>query len=271
LPPSFADYLIVGPAGGPGSRGSRAPRGGPTWVARPPARLGLVEEVLIVPLGPLDDRSWPTVAERLTALASIRSPRLPTLIEAGRSHGAGIPEGWAVRSSPHSLPLAAAPGGAAFAELAGAARGAHDLHQAGWAHGDIREATVLVADGGGQLDLPLQAVIAEPPEVASFADPVDLDGVEPDRLWGAGPTRASDVYALGALLHRCLTGALLHPGLPGDAPVTAAQRALLERPRLDPRLAGPAAELVAECLDPDPGRRPPSALAVAERLEDLAT
>ena len=264
MPPSFADYLIVGPAHGPASRGARA------WIARPPARLGLVEEVLIIPLGPLDDRSWTTVAERLARLAAIRSPWLPSLIEAGRSHGTDLPEGWVVRSSPHAQPLAGTPGDAAFTELAGAARGAHDLHQAGWAHGDIRESTVLVTDGRGALDLPLRSVTAEPPEVASFDDPVDLDGVEPDRLWGTGPTRASDTYALGALLHRRLTGALLHPDLPGDPPVTAAQRVLLERPRLDPRLAGPAADLVAECLHPDPARRPSSALAVAERLEELA-
>jgi hypothetical protein len=264
LPPSFADYLILGPAGGPASRDARA------WIANPPARLGLVGEVLIIPLGPLDDRSWTTVSERLERLASMRSAWVPSLIEAGRSHGNGLPEGWVVRSSPRAQPLSEISGGAALAELAGAARGAHDLHQAGWAHGDIGESSVLVIDGRGLLDLPLRSVVADPQEVASFDDPVELDGVEPDRLWGAGPTRASDTYALGALLHRRLTGALLHPDLPGDPPVTAAQRVLLERPRLDPRLAGPAADLVAECLHPDPARRPSSALAVAERLEELA-
>lgn len=263
LPPSFADHLIVGPAGGSTSGDGEA------WIAHPAARLAHTGDVVIVALGPLDDQAWATVSERLAGLASIRSSWLPGLIEAGRSPGAGLREGWVVRDRPGARPLGPLAGGNPLRELAGAARGAHDLHQAGWAHGDIREATVLVEDGQGLLDLPLRAAAAGLPEVARVGSPTDLDGYEPDRLWGAGPTRASDVYALGALIHRRLTATLVHPDLPRDPLVIAAQRALLERPGLDPRLEGPAADLVRECLDPDPGRRPASALAVAERIEEM--
>lgn len=265
MPPSFADYRIAAQSDG------AAPGRGQVWLARPPARLGLDGDVALVGLGPIDDADWAVITGRLSELASVRSPHLPALLEAGRERQDGRGPGWVTRDHPQARPLGPdAPPEAALAAVAAAARAAHDLHEAGWAHGDIRGGTILLDAGQALLDLPLATAIDLPPTVARVGAPEELDGVEPDRLWGAGPTRASDVYALGAVLHRHLTRGLLHPDLPGDPVVTAVQRVLVERPRVDTELHGPAADLVRACLDPDPARRPPSALAVAERLEELA-
>ncbi len=266
MPPSYADYRITSPAAG-ADAGS-----GPAWVAEPPSRLGRDGAVVVVDLGPLDEAGWAVLGHRLEELASIRSPRLPALIEAGREPRGGQSTAWASRDHPGARPVASASvaPGLAMRAIATAARAAHELHEAGWAHGDIRPGTVLLDGEEGLLDLPLAAAAALPPAVTRVVAPEDLDGAEPDRLWGAGATRASDIYALGALLHRQLTGTLLHPDLPRDPVVTAVQRVLVERPRVDASLSGPAGDLVRECLEPDPARRPATALAVAERLEQMA-
>ncbi len=268
MPASFADYRIAAPLG--------ATQRGPyrSWVALPPARLGHDAEVVLIELGALDEPTWAVLRERALQLAAIRSPWLPRLLDAGRRPDPGHPcDAWVTCDHPDARPLEEGSRkgtrGTALRQLAGAARGAHDLHQAGLAHGDIRESTVLSEGGETLLDLPWRAATGLPPQVARIGHPVELDGVEADRLWGAAATRASDVYALGALLYRRSSGALLHPDLAGDSLVTAAQRALLESPRLEALPPGPAAELIRECLDPDPARRPHSALAVAERIEEL--
>ncbi len=264
MPTRLAEYRMVGPAG-PFGNGPRA------WLAEPPLGASSDSPVVIVELDAAGGETWPTTQALLHELASVRSAHVPRLLESGRGEG-NEPTTWISRDHPAARSLATAVGDrrAALRVLAGAARGAHDLHEAGWAHGDIRLATVLVDAGEGLLDLPTRLASTVPPAVIRVVDPSDLDGVDSDRLWGAGPTRASDVYALGAALHRALTGAPLHPDLVADQPVTAVQRVLVERPRITPTFDGPVAQLVRECLDPDPARRPPSAAHVADRLDELA-
>lgn len=262
MPTSLADYRMISPIGPLATR---------AWLAEPPAALGADPPVVVAELPGVDEAAWPQVRTRLTELADIRSAHLPRLLASGRGVG-DEPAAWLVRDRAHAQPLAAlADDGRRFLlVLAGAARGAHDLHEGGWAHGDIRLTTILVDGDEGLLDLPALAASALPPAVGRVTDPASLDGFEPDRLWGVGPTRASDVYALGAAAHRVLSGRPLHPELASDQPVTGVQRVLVERPQIDPDLPGPLAEIVRACLEPDPRNRPPSAAALADRLEEVA-
>lgn len=252
----LADYQLLGPAG-PGNR---------AWVARPPARLGRSSgDVVVVEL---PDGDWSYMRPALTELAGVSSPHLPALIEAGRTTDESGTINWAAREDGRPRPdtLTTADPRSTLRLLAGAARGAHDLHEAGWYHGAISPATVLAVGDKGLLDLPLHQLGPRRPP----ASPAELDPVDPASVWGEGPSRATDIWSLGATANRMLSGQLVHPSLPGDALVTAVQRVLMEGPRIAPTLPEPVAATIHSCLSSDPADRPQTAAALADRFEELA-
>src|SRR5690606_27131203 len=79
---------------------------------------------------------------------------------------------------------------------------------------------------------------------------------------------AIDIWALGVLLYRLLTGT--HPFRGDDAAALAREILYVDPPRpRDPRPGIPPAleSLALECLAKDPAKRPPRARDVAARLE----
>ncbi|MGH9120968.1 MAG: hypothetical protein ACRDYC_03345, partial [Acidimicrobiales bacterium] len=238
--------------------------------AKPPQRLGLPDEVVVAVIGTANPVRWPRLSAHLQSVAAVGSPYLPRLLEAGdgtNSEGAV----WVSRESwgPSSLANTAASLNVAdrLRALSGAARAAHDLHEAGLTHGRISPRTVLVGPYKAGLEPPLNEPDAEPGLVVRARRADELDAVDPALLRGDPPSRSTDVWALGATIHRTFTGHLLHPGLGGDVPSTAVARALFEAPQLDPALPAELRPLVEACLSPDPADRPASALEVAEQLQ----
>lgn len=117
------------------------------------------------------------------------------------------------------------------------------LHVAGGSHGDISPGNVMVTEAGKPmlLDLGAARVMAAAPGVG-FGTP---GFVAPEVRRGAPADARSDVFSLGALAWFCATG--------NGAPDTDQ--------RLDPEtvtshVGAALAGVVAECIDPDPARRP---------------
>ena len=94
----------------------------------------------------------------------------------------------------------------------------------------------------------------------------DLALVDPDLLRGQPPSRSSDIWALAASLYSVAGAAPLYPEMSGDKPVTAVQRVMFSRPEVSPATPDGLADVLVDCFDPDPARRPQTASELADRL-----
>jgi tetratricopeptide (TPR) repeat protein len=92
----------------------------------------------------------------------------------------------------------------------------------------------------------------------------------PEQARGGEPDARSDLFALGAVLYVCLTGA---PPFPGDKPMAILAKIVAEdAPRVSwsmPRVPAELDQLVADLLEKDPNRRPRTALEVGAALRSM--
>ncbi|KUF15303.1 protein kinase [Streptomyces silvensis] len=141
-----------------------------------------------------------------------------------------------------------------------------ELHDKGYAHGDVQPAHFILSDGDG----PVQAALIDLALVGGAAIPARFDFPyrgclvhyeAPEiarRVLESGeatPTREADVYGLGATLFMAATG-WRHVEYPDDAPRTAQRRAVVDRSHRPVNIAGPLGRLVDDMLRPDPRDRP---------------
>jgi serine/threonine protein kinase len=266
VPAAVADYVVVRQLG-EGNHGRY-------YLARPPARLELAEE--FVALKVFGDRVGELAYERgvreLRAFAAVRSPYLVTVYDAVLEDTFA----YAMQYFPlGSLSAPARPLARAQVHraLENAARAAHALHEAGMAHSDIKPANVLLTEGpdgiGGRLsDLGLARFLAPGTTLTSMGRASSVEYLDPDVIGGARPSRRTEVWALGATVHRALAGTGLYGELPDAQPLLAIRKVLGAQPQIDPALRPDEAELVRFCLAPDDARLP-TADAVADRLAAL--
>jgi len=270
IPAAIADYVIVRQLG-EGNHGRY-------YLARPPARLELADE--FVALKVFGDRVGELAYERgvreLRAFAAVRSPYLVTVYDAV------LEDTFAYAMQYFPLGSLSAPARPlarteVHRALENAARAAHALHEAGMAHSDIKPANVLLTDGsggsaagiGGRLsDLGLARFLAPGATLTSMGRASSVEYVDPDVIGGARPSRRTEIWALGATVHRALAGTGLYGELPDAQPLLAIRKVLGAQPQIDPALRPDEAELVRLCLAPDDGRLP-TAEAVADRLAAL--
>ncbi len=139
-------------------------------------------------------------------------------------------------------------------------------HEKGVVHRDLKPANVMI-DGRGQLlitDFGLAAIAGavEGTDVRSGTTAY----MSPEQLSGLEVTYRSDIYGLGLVLYE------IFAGKPPFTATTVGELRELERAGAPPlsesvKDIDPAIErAVARCLEPEPRRRPPSALAVAAAL-----
>ncbi|HET9058412.1 MAG TPA: protein kinase [Acidimicrobiales bacterium] len=265
MPNQIADYDIVGMVADDGVV--------PCLHARPPARLGAGADLVTVwLLGPVARTSWQDIRARLEQLARARSPHLPDWLESGTGEWSGRQVFWLSGNDRAQSVLA----GQALQTMsladrlravAGAARGAHALHEQGVLHGAICPQAVLLVQEG-------RAVLA-PSAVADGKRPVlqigypPLGYVDPQLVRGQSG-RWSDIWSLGAVTRYVASGTVPYPGIE-ELPVVQALTNLMQAPVPAPAdIPGPVSELVDQCLAGDPSARPQTASEVADRLEQAA-
>ncbi|MEV0169495.1 serine/threonine-protein kinase [Streptomyces sp. NPDC050803] len=140
--------------------------------------------------------------------------------------------------------------------LAQICEGLAQLHQAGWVHGDLKPANVLLMHDGSvrladfNMASEMEGTHAYAP---AFATP---DYTPPELLWpeiderGTRIRPSADVWAFGVLAHVVLTGTFPLPGGTTEARCDAAMRYArgAEELRLSPELPDIWREIVRDCL-----------------------
>jgi hypothetical protein len=215
---------------------------------------------------------WPALIEALARFSRVEDDHLIRMIEVGPDLGAATPAVYLASevgrelSNPEGTVRESGARARAVTLVGEVARGVHALHEAGVAHGRIDPWSALGTARGGAIWPP---PLDDPPGLsARIGDWRSVVCVDPALLRGIAPTRWSDVWSLGALLHGALTDRPLYPGIEDDDPVSALRRVLDTPPEVDPAIPEPLAGTIASCLRPDPSERPPTAEQLAETLTE---
>lgn len=258
----LADYVITEMSASDG--GTRV------YGARPPDRLGLrTERVAVKVLPGGDEQSFQRFTRLLKMYARVSHPGLLTVFDAGQHETLFFyTTEWCDAGSLETASDTERNG--RLGAVGTAARAVHALHEAGIVHRDIRPATILLRSEDNAVLADLGAAHVGTATVTSMAPAASLGFVDPHLLLGEAASRATDIYSLGATLHRVLTGHHLHPHLDsGD--VLLALRTVLSRPPIIQRdhLSAEEADLVAACVDPRVQARPPTAEVFVHLVERL--
>ncbi len=257
--PALADFRVVRVIG-EGNHGK-------FYLAHPPVRLGINDEFVAVKVfaGQCSEDAYRRGARELRAFASVDSPYLATVYDAVLEDNFLYAMEYFPMGSLGS-PARPLERMQVLQAVEHAARAVHALHEAGMAHGDIKPGNVMLHEGGGKLsDLGLARVFTTGAALTGMAPETSVEYLDPSMLSGEPPSRATDIWGLGATLHRALTGIGLYGELPVGQPLLAIRRVLSTQPALAPSLHPAEAALVALCLAPT-GERPQTAVEVADQL-----
>jgi len=136
-------------------------------------------------------------------------------------------------------------------------------HDRGVVHRDLKPANIMV-DGSGRIritDFGLAGAIGESIRAGTPAY------MAPEQLAGGEVTPRSDVYALGLVLYELFTGRRALEGRNLAELIAKREQAGITLPTDIVKDLDPSIELgIMRCLEPDPMKRPASALAVAAAL-----
>jgi len=264
IPTHVADYHLQRALG----RGNS----GRVYLARPPARLGLVEEFVAIKVfdGRCPDVAYDRVVEELRAVSTLSSPYLTRVLEAGLDGDSFYYAMDYIRLGSLAAPGRPLSHTEVLLAVSHAAKAAHALHEAGIAHAAIKPQNVLIGDRCALLsDVALGRYLRPGLTMTGVGAANAVEYVDPLVLRGDSASRSSEVWALGATLHRALSGVGLYGELSDSQPLLAIRRVMSATPTMATYLSQETADMVRACLDA-PERRISTAAAVAHRLTDLA-
>jgi eukaryotic-like serine/threonine-protein kinase len=243
--------------------------GGQTWRCVPSHRLDLAATDVAVKVleQPATEQQLRVVADELRAYAATDSAQLVAVYDVGlwQDHLYIAKEYCPLRS------LVTTPAPAertAVMAVAGAARGVHALHESGIAHRSIKPSNImLLPDGGKADDLGLLHLVSPGQTVTGAGAVGALEFMDPGVVRGEQPSRASDIWSLGATLHAVLCGVSVYGELPAGGGMPALRHVLATTPQLSAALPATWTDVIRRCLAPDRAERYPTALALADEIE----
>ena len=157
--------------------------------------------------------------------------------------------------------------------IAKVARTVHYAHEHGILHRDIKPGNILLDPKGEPhlTDFGLARLVESESSVTQTLDVLGTPSyMAPEQAVGNNEAISSvtDVYGLGAVLYQLLTG---QPPFAGGATYETIKLLLDTEPKqprlLNPKIDHDLSTICLKCLEKDPKRRYPSALAFAEDLE----
>src|SRR5258708_7476977 len=136
-------------------------------------------------------------------------------------------------------------------------------HDRGVVHRDLKPANIML-DGNGRIRITDFGLAGASGESLRAGTPAYM---APEQLAGGNVTPRSDLYALGLVLYELFTGRRALEGANLAELIAKREQAGVTQPSEVVRDLDPAVDrAIMRCLDPDPARRPPSAIAVAAAL-----
>jgi tetratricopeptide (TPR) repeat protein len=211
-------------------------------------------------------RSTALLERETSALRLLDLPGVVRLLDSGSSDGAP----WFVMERIEGTPFPDGDAPVPWESLAPTVlellRALARIHRAGFVHGDLKPSNVFVRPDGAPVILDLGLAHSDAAGVPASHGGTPLY-MAPEQIAGRGAVAASDLYAVGLMLWRALTGRWPQ----GDLPLGQSVIARMDRDSPPIAQSGvgvpPAvAALIADMLERDAGRRPPSAIACVERL-----
>jgi peroxiredoxin/tetratricopeptide (TPR) repeat protein/tRNA A-37 threonylcarbamoyl transferase component Bud32 len=209
------------------------------------------------------------------AVARLQHPNIVQIHEVGESEGRPYfsleyVDGGSLAQRLDGTPQAARQSAQLIEALA---RAMNVAHQQNIVHRDLKPANVLLnRDGTPKItDFGLaKQMDSEHAQTGTGAILGTPSYMAPEQA--AGRTReigpAADVYALGAILYELLTG---RPPFRGETPMDTMFQAISQEPvpptRLQPKVPRDLETICLKCLQKEPAKRYPSALALAEDLQ----
>ncbi len=243
------------------------------YLAPPPPRLGIDASAVVVKVLKIGagDEAFHRMTRELRTFAKVQSPYLVQLFDAGQEGGALY---YAMEYFPRgslAVPVQPLQRSEILAAVADAARAAHDLHEKGMAHRNIKPANVMLTEHGGKLaDLGMVQVLSPGQTITGMAGLESVEYVDPAIIRGEKASRSSDIWTIGVTLHRALTGKSVYGDLPEGDALLAVRRVLTTPPSLSADLAPGEMAVIEACLESNPGDRPRTAADLAERIDALA-
>ena len=210
-------------------------------------------------------------AREVDAIKKVRSPYTSQLVDAG----AQAEQPWMVTPYIAGPSLQSVidtygpwPAASVWRLAAGTAEALYAIHAAGIIHRDLKPANILLAPDGPRV---IDFGIARASDATHLTATVNRPGtpafMAPEQALGQPITPATDIFALGVLLAYAATGR--NPFGEGTG-----EGILYRVVHQEPDLTGiddPLRELIAQCLDKQPGRRPtPSQIVTSAYPRALA-
>lgn len=242
------------------------------YLARRPERLPVDDDLVAVKVlsGTSSQDTFRRATRELAAFAAVNSPYLVTLYDAGQAGSEMYYSLEYVAGGSLAHPAEQPPRSAVLTAVAYAARAAHALHEAGIAHNDIKPGNVLLDSGGGKLaDLGLSRLLRPGLTITGLGSSASVEFLDPALIRGAAPSRATDIFALGATLHRTLTGTGLYGNLPRDNTMVAMRRVLSRDAEISASLDVATRAVIGAAISTDQAERPATAEEFARRVEAL--